>query len=196
MSVLPHRAVFLDRDGTINVEKNYLYRIEDFEFIGGAIEAIRLLNENDFRVVVVSNQAGIARGFYTPNDVHVLHDSIQRELRKHEAHVDAFFYCPHHPDGSIDEFRKVCDCRKPNTGMILQANEKLNLDLPSSYVVGDLWTDIKLGENAGLKTILVRTGHGEETLRDREKHQLKIDRIAENVLDAVKMIIKFSNGKT
>ncbi|MBL7960382.1 HAD family hydrolase, partial [bacterium] len=130
-----HRAVFIDRDGTLNVEKDYVYKIEDFEFIPGAKEAIRLLNEHHFKVIVISNQSGIARGYYTPNDVHLLHDYIQRELRKEKAQIDAFFYCPHHPDGTVDEFRKLCDCRKPSPGMILQAEQKLNIDLQSSYVI-------------------------------------------------------------
>lgn len=188
-----HRAVFIDRDGTLNVEKDYVFKIADFEFIEGAIEAIRLLNDNYFKVVVISNQSGIARGFYTPNDVHILHDHIERELRKQKAHIDAFFYCPHHPEGSIDEFRRVCDCRKPNPGMVLQAQEKLNLDLARSYVIGDNLSDIKLKEKVPMKGILVKTGHGEETIKILKNELTQPDRIEENLLESVRYIIRHSN---
>lgn len=183
------RAVFIDRDGTLNVEKDYVHKIADFEFLNGAIEAVRLLNENSFTVVVISNQSGIARGYYAPNDVHILHDHIQRELRKQKAHIDAFFYCPHHPEGSVEEFRKICDCRKPKPGMVLQAEKKLNLDLPHSYVVGDHLSDIMLRESIPLTTILVKTGHGKETLRQLQNATVKPDHIVENLLDAVKQIV-------
>ncbi len=154
------------------------------------MEAIRLLNENNFKTAVVSNQAGIARGFYTPNDVHVLHDYIQRELRKHKAAIDAFFYCPHHQEAVTEEFRKNCDCRKPNTGMIKQAQAKWELDLESSYIIGDAMSDIGLGKNAGLRTILVETGYGKETLRKITSEKIAIEHVAENILEAVKYILK------
>jgi D-glycero-D-manno-heptose 1,7-bisphosphate phosphatase len=185
-----HSAVFIDRDGTLNVEKDYVYKIEDFEFIDGAKEAVRILNENFFKVVVISNQSGIARGYYTPNDVHLLHDYIQRELRKEKAHIDAFFYCPHHPDGTIDEFRKACDCRKPNPGMILQAEQKLNIDLQSSFVIGDNFSDIKIKEKIPVKAILVKTGHGNKALEELQNETIKPDRIEANLLDAVKYIMR------
>lgn len=185
-----HKAVFIDRDGTLNVEKDYVFRIEDFEFISGAIEAVRLLNENSFKAVVISNQSGIARGYYTPNDVHILHDHIQRELKKHKAFMDAFFYCPHHPDGTVKEFQKVCECRKPNPGMILQAEQKLNLDLEQSYVIGDNLTDIQLKEKVPLKTILVRTGHGEKNIKALKASDIQPDRIEGNLLQAVQYIIR------
>lgn len=185
------RAVFLDRDGTINVEKNYLYKVEEFEFIRGAIEAIKLFNDNGFYVAVISNQAGIARGFYTPNDVHVLHDFIQRELRKHNAFIDAFFYCPHHPEGVVEIYRQNCDCRKPNTGMIAQAEIKCDIDREQSFVVGDLWSDIRLAENAGMRAVLVKTGYGLQTLEETEEKKLKITFVAENILEAAKKIVDY-----
>ncbi|MBL7996625.1 D-glycero-beta-D-manno-heptose 1,7-bisphosphate 7-phosphatase [bacterium] len=190
MEQTKHSAVFIDRDGTLNVEKDYVHKIEDFEFIPGAKEAIRLLNDNQIKVIVISNQSGIARGYYTPNDVHLLHDYIQRELRKEKAQIDAFFYCPHHPDGTVDEFRKICDCRKPAPGMLLQAEQKLNIDLQSSYVIGDNLSDIKLQEEVPVKTILVRTGHGNKALEELQKKKIRPDRIEENLLDAVNHIIR------
>lgn len=185
------KTVFLDRDGTINVEKNYLYKVEEFEFIYGAIEAIKLFNENGFYVVVISNQAGIARGFYTPNDVHILHDFIQRELRKHNALIDAFFYCPHHPEGAVEIYRQNCNCRKPNTGMIELAEAKFSIDRNNSFIIGDLWSDIKLAENAGMKAVLVKTGYGQQTLEQVEEKKLKITFDAENILEAAKKIVDY-----
>lgn len=187
-----HRAVFIDRDGTLNVEKNYVHKISDFEFIAGAPEAVRLLNEHSFKVVVISNQSGIARGYFTPNDVHILHDHIQRELRKQKAHIDAFFYCPHHPDGTVAEFRKECDCRKPHTGMILQAEKKFDLDLTRSFIVGDHLSDVQLKEKVPSTMILVRTGHGILTLEQLSTVSVRPDRIEENLLEAVKKIIHIS----
>lgn len=190
------RAVFLDRDGTINVEKNYVHRVEDFEFIDGAIEGIALLNQHGFKVVVVSNQSGIARGFYTPNDVHVLHDHIQRELRKHDALIDAFYYCPHHPEAAIDMYRLNCDCRKPNPGMVLRAEKKLDLDLKSSYIVGDLVADIELGLRLGIYAVLVKTGHGEDALKTLQDTNRPPDAVADHLLGAVRHIVRRTSSRS
>jgi D-glycero-D-manno-heptose 1,7-bisphosphate phosphatase len=188
------RAVFLDRDGTINVEKNYVHKIDDFEFIEGSAEAIRLFNEHEFKVVVVSNQSGIARGLYTRNDVHILHDYIQRELGKINAHIDAFFYCPHHADATVKEYRVDCDCRKPRPGMLRRAEKKLDLDLKSSYIIGDLTADMEMGRQNGLYSILVKTGHGMDTLDHLNKQGLMPDAVADNLLDAVQKIYQQTIG--
>ena len=185
-----NKAVFIDRDGTLNVEKDYLYKISDFEFVPGAPDAVRLLNEHGFKVIVISNQSGIARGFYTPNDVHLLHDHIQRELRKEKAHIDAFFYCPHHPEGAIEEFRKDCECRKPKPGMILKAVEKFKLDLEDCFVVGDHLSDVKLKAELPIKAILVLTGHGQKALTELTTKNIQPDMIVENLLEAAKKIIR------
>jgi D-glycero-D-manno-heptose 1,7-bisphosphate phosphatase len=185
-----NKAVFIDRDGTLNVEKDYLYKISDFEFVPGAPEAVRLLNEHGFKVIVISNQSGIARGFYTPNDVHILHDHIQRELRKEKAHIDAFFYCPHHPEGAIEEFRKDCECRKPKPGMVLKAVEKFKLALEDCFVVGDHLSDVKLKAELPIKAILVRTGHGQKALTELTAKNIQPDMIVENLLEAAKKIIR------
>lgn len=182
--------MFIDRDGTLNVEKDYLYKISDFEFVPGAPEAVRLLNEHGFKVIVISNQSGIARGFYTPNDVHILHDHIQRELRKEKAHIDAFFYCPHHPEGAIEEFRKDCECRKPKPGMVLKAVEKFKLALEDCFVVGDHLSDVKLKAELPIKAILVRTGHGQKALTELTAKNIQPDMIVENLLEAAKKIIR------
>lgn len=155
-----NRAVFLDRDGTINVEKGYVYKPEDFEFEPGAIEAIRLLNQAGYKIFVVSNQSGIARGYYSEAAVEELHVWLAAELEKHGARVDAFYFCPHHPDYGTGKYKIDCDCRKPSPGMLLKAAAEWNIDLNFSYMVGDHKSDIDAGHAAGVAPIFVRTGHG------------------------------------
>ena len=156
---LMKRAVFLDRDGTINIEKEYLYRAKDFEFIPGAPEAVRLLNQAGIMVVVVTNQSGVARGYYTEDDVENLHRHIARELERSEAHIDAWLYCPHHPSGR-GSYALPCDCRKPLPGMLHEAARRYGIDLENSTMIGDKLADIEAGHAAGCRTILVRTGYG------------------------------------
>lgn len=153
------RAVFVDRDGTINVEKDYLYRVEDFEFIPGTPQALSLLNEAGFLVVVVTNQSGVARGYYTEEDVGILHRHIATQLAQNGARVDAWYYCPHHPSGR-GRYALPCHCRKPLPGMLLEAARRHNIDLDASIVIGDKLADVEAGIAAGCRTILVRTGYG------------------------------------
>lgn len=154
------RAVFLDRDGTINVEKEYLHRIEDFEFIPGAPQAIALLKQAGFLVFVTTNQSGVARGYFDLRDVDLLHQHIQRELREYSATIDGFYLCPHHPSEGVGIYRRECSCRKGAPGMLLRAAQEHALDLNASYMVGDKSSDIEAGEAAGCKCILVLTGYG------------------------------------
>lgn len=178
------RAVFLDRDGTINIEKEYLFQPHDFEFIPGTPKAIRLLNQAGIMVIVVTNQSGVARGYYSEYDVETLHRYIDHELERHGAHVDAWFYCPHHPDGR-GSYALPCNCRKPLPGMLLEAARRYGLELENSTMIGDKRSDVEAGLAAGCHTILLRTGYGsdEEQLVD---HQSKI---YENLLSAVESLI-------
>jgi D-glycero-D-manno-heptose 1,7-bisphosphate phosphatase len=153
------RAVFLDRDGTINHEKEYLYRIEEFEFVPGAPEAIRMLNEAGYVVVVVTNQSGVARGYYTEEDVETLHRFISQQLERFGAFVDAWLYCPHHPSGK-GSYSLPCSCRKPLPGMLLEAAHRFGIDLDQSVMIGDKAVDIDAGRAAGCRPILVRSGYG------------------------------------
>lgn len=148
-----HKAVFLDRDGTINRDVPYCSRPEDFDLLPGAAEAIELLNEHGFKVVVVTNQSGIARGYFTEGMLASIHDKMQKELAKHGAHVDAIYYCPHHPDDN-------CECRKPKPKMILQAVRDLDIDLSQSYVIGDSEMDVELARRAGCKAGIRVDGPG------------------------------------
>ena len=153
------RAVFIDRDGTINVERDYLYRTEEFEFIPGAAQAVRLLNEAGFLVIVVTNQSGVARGYYTEEDVHLLHRHISTLFEQAGSRVDAWFYCPHHPSGR-GSYALPCRCRKPQPGMLLEAARRFDIDLDSSIMIGDKLVDVEAGRAAGCRSILVRTGYG------------------------------------
>lgn len=154
------RAVFLDRDGTINVEKDYLHRIEEFDFIPGAPEAIKRFNDAGYLVVVVTNQSGVARGYYTEEDVDNLHSHISKELElRVGARVDAWMYCPHHPGGK-GSYALPCTCRKPLPGMLRDAARRLDISLVSSIMIGDKRSDIEAALAAGCKPVLVRSGYG------------------------------------
>lgn len=154
------RAVFLDRDGVINVEREYLSRIDAFEFVPGAVAALRRLRAAGWRLVVVTNQSGIARGYYSEQDYELLSAHMQRELSAAGARLDAVLHCPHLPDAKVARHRLVCECRKPKPGMLLEAARTLSLDLSRSVLVGDKITDVQAGRAAGLaRCWLVRSGH-------------------------------------
>ncbi|MDD2321077.1 MAG: D-glycero-beta-D-manno-heptose 1,7-bisphosphate 7-phosphatase [Geobacteraceae bacterium] len=155
-----NRAVFLDRDGVINVEKEYLYRVEDFEFLPGVPQALRLLKEAGFLLIVVTNQSGIARGYYSLADVDRLHRHLQERLVPYGIAVDGFYVCPHHPDHGTGEFTVECSCRKPMPGMIEQAVVDFQIDPARSYLVGDKTSDVAAGRAAGCRSLLVKTGYG------------------------------------
>ena len=150
-------AVFLDRDGTINVEKQHLYRYEDWEWIPGAIDAIKMFNANGFLVIVVSNQAGIARGLYSELDVRLLHEKVDLELCSQGAKINAYYYCPHHPEFGN---KIVCGCRKPAPGLLFRAQKDWGIELSRSFMIGDKADDVKAAQAAGVKSILVSTGYG------------------------------------
>jgi len=156
------QAVFLDRDGTINEEVEYLDRMEKLQLIPGAAEAIRLINESGMKTVVITNQSGVARGFFDEAFVEKTHACLRDILQAEGALIDAFYFCPHHPTEGRAGHLKICDCRKPAPGMLLRAAEELRIDPNRSYMVGDTLKDIEAGVRAGAQGILVRTGCGEE----------------------------------
>ncbi len=151
-------GVFLDRDGVIVRQIDHLNRAEDLELIPGAGEAIARLNDAKIPVIVVTNQAGVAKGYLTIADLERIHARLHSELEKHGAHLEAIYYCPHHPQATVIEYLKDCPCRKPGTGMLERARDEMRIDLSLSYLVGDSTSDILAGERAGCRTILVRTG--------------------------------------
>lgn len=182
-------AVFLDRDGTINEEVNYLSRIEQFRFIDGAIEAIRRLNASPFLVIVITNQAGVARGLYPERRVGEIHDYLRMQLNSSGAVLDGIYYCPHHPTAGQGRYKVACKCRKPEPGLLYQAARDLDIDLRASYMIGDKLSDIQAGQAAGCRTILVRTGYGAEIEKRLSDAECRPDYIAANVLEAVDWIL-------
>lgn len=156
------RAVFLDRDGVLNEEVNYLHRIEDFRWIPGAPEAVRKLNEAGLLVLVVTNQAGVAHGYYGEEEVEALHVYMREELAKRGAHVDAFYYSPHHPEAAVPAYRSDSPFRKPGTGMFERALHEWPVDAARSFMVGDKESDMIPAKKLGLTAVLVETGYGHQ----------------------------------
>ncbi len=152
-------AVFFDRDGVLNIDHGYVYRQEDFEWMPGAIEAIKWLNNQGYLVFVVTNQSGIARGYYTEEAVHALHAYILMDLKRNNAHIDAFYYCPHYAKGTIAQYSVDCTCRKPGSGMLVQAMSEWPIDTTRSLMIGDKKSDILAAEAAGISGYLFKGGN-------------------------------------
>lgn len=176
-------AVFLDRDGTINIEKDYLYRIEDWEWIGDAKHSILKLNQAGYLVIVVTNQSGVARGLYNLNDIEVLHQYVNDALKAVNARIDGFYYCPHHESHGLSS---VCNCRKPKPGLFYQAKKDFSIDFERSWMIGDKLSDLEAAQRAGItNNILVKTGHGSTICQDH--HNLTT---TDNLDHAVNLILK------
>ena len=158
---MQHRAVFIDRDGTLIEETGYLNDLSRLALFPYSIDAIRQLNRAGFLIVVVTNQAGIARGIVPPAFLQTAHADISSRMAGGGAAIDRYYHCPHHPDGIIAGLAGACECRKPAPGMWHQAARELSIDLAGSYTVGDRWLDVAAGRAAGTKTVLVRTGYGD-----------------------------------
>lgn len=176
-------AVFLDRDGTICVLVEYMDDPDQVQLIPGASEAIKRLNEQGFLVVMITNQSALARGYFTEEVLDAIHERLARVLEKEGAHIDATYFCPHHPDDK-------CACRKPRPGLVLNAAKELGIDLGRSFMVGDKLDDVKAGKTAGCKGIMVLTGYGAGELALRDKWDAQPDHIADNLLGAVEWIEK------
>ena len=181
-------AVFLDRDGTMIVDRGYLEAVGEIEFFPWTIDAIRALDAAGFTVVVTTNQSGIARGMFSEMQLEAIHAAMTRMLDAGRARVHAYYYCPHHPNGQVAAFTKVCDCRKPAAGMVERAARDLGLDRSRSFVVGDTWLDVGLARASGAQAVLVRTGAGAKT----ERHplpNLAADAIVDNLAAAASWIL-------
>ncbi len=188
-------AVFLDRDGTINEEANFVRKPEEFVLIPKAADAIVKLNRLGIKTFVLTNQSGIARGYYTEEILSLIHDRMKELLSDLGAYVDDIFFCPHHPEGSVPEYSIECQCRKPKPGLVLGAEKKYRLDLERSFVIGDMERDIETGKALNMKTILVLTGKGAETKEKLTAAGKTPDFIAEDLLDAANFIEKTLNKK-
>ena len=188
MGVRP--AVFIDRDGTINEQMGYINHISRFRMLPRVPEAIKLLNKNQFLAIVVSNQSGVARGYYPEDLVIQVNKIMIEQLSSKDARLDAIYYCPHHPNGEVKNYSINCDCRKPGTGLITRACEEFEIDMDRSFVVGDSSADLGMAERAGMPGIVVKTGYG---LGELEyvipKKRLSPAYVAEDLFDAITWIL-------
>jgi D-glycero-D-manno-heptose 1,7-bisphosphate phosphatase len=184
-------AVFIDRDGTINEQMGYINHMSRFVIFPGVVEAVRLLNAHDFWVIVLTNQGGVARGYYPIELMHEIHAFLTRSLNNKGAIIDGIFYCPHHPAGIVPEYSMECDCRKPKTGLVHQALEAFDIDMSNSYVVGDRYVDIELASRSEIDGVLVKTGYGlGEIDYVLPQQPIKPSHVAQDLLDAVKWILR------
>ncbi len=174
-----NKAVFLDRDGVINEEVNYLSKVKEFKFIKNVIEALKLLSKTGFKIIIITNQSGINRGYFTVEDLKRIHEYMLKEFKKESIRIDKIYVCPHRPDEN-------CNCRKPKTGLLIKASEDFNINISKSYFIGDKTVDIETGKNANCKTILVKTGYGGSD----NNYKVKPDFIEDDLIEAVKVINK------
>jgi len=182
-----NKVVFLDRDGVITEDPpHYAHRVDQVRIISGSGEAIRLLNERGYLVIVVSNQSGVAKGYYQERDVGLFNNEMKRQLSLEGAHINALYYCPHHSEGIVKEYCKSCTCRKPQPGMLIRAAEEHQINLKESFMVGDKFSDIVAGNSVNCRTIFVLTGHGMDEVSHLKGSMVPV---AVNLLNAVKEYI-------
>jgi histidinol-phosphate phosphatase family protein len=181
-------AVFVDRDGTLIEERGFLDRVERLAFYPWTTDAIRALNHAGLRIVLVSNQSGVARGLFTEAVVEEVHSRIESVLHAGGAHIDAYYYCPHHPDGNVPGYAQHCDCRKPKRGLVDRAARELGIDPTRSFIVGDRWLDIGLARTVGARGVLVRTGYG-AIAEKQPPHDLAADAIVDNLAGAASWVL-------
>jgi D-glycero-D-manno-heptose 1,7-bisphosphate phosphatase len=187
---MTRRAVFMDRDGTISEEIGYVNHVSRFRIYEYSAEAVRLLNENEWLAILVTNQAGVARGYFTEDLVGKVHSALEGGLAQGAARLDAIYYCAHHPSVGEPPYRFDCECRKPKPGLIQRAVADYEIDVAQSWMIGDRFSDVELARNAGLRSVLVLSGYGRgewEYQRASWKHEP--DLVAENLLEAVKKIV-------
>jgi D-glycero-D-manno-heptose 1,7-bisphosphate phosphatase len=194
---MANRAVFLDRDGTINEEMGYVNHIERFHLLPRVGQAIRVLNQNGWKAVVITNQSGVARGYFPESLIHEIHRKMADLLKKEGARLDGIYYCPHHPDVGDPPYRQKCRCRKPATGLIEKAVKELDLDTSASYMVGDRGVDIEFAHKVGARAILVLTGYGKgEWEYFGDQWRVKPDYVAEDLFEAAQWILRQESDKS
>jgi D-glycero-D-manno-heptose 1,7-bisphosphate phosphatase len=182
------RAVILDRDGTLIEEAGYLERLDRLVLFPYSVDAVRLLNRAGFAVVIATNQSGVARGLFEESFVLEVHRHLSERLAAGAARVDGHYYCPHHPEAKLDSYRMTCDCRKPRAGLLRQAARDLDLDLASSFAVGDRWHDLEAGDAVGARGVLVRTGYGR--VEEASPQTVRAAAVTDNLIDAVSWILQ------
>ena len=183
------QSIFLDRDGTINEDTGYVSHPDELIIYPWAAEAVRLINEAGLMAFVVTNQSGVARGLYTEDTLHAIHERMRQELAREGARIDAIYYCPHHPGFGDPRYRSLCDCRKPRPGLLHRAAREHNLDLTRSFIIGDKASDMNLAANVGASGALVMTGYGRATQAEPERWPCEPAIVADDLLEAVRMIL-------
>ncbi|MFL6229019.1 MAG: D-glycero-alpha-D-manno-heptose-1,7-bisphosphate 7-phosphatase [Pyrinomonadaceae bacterium] len=192
---MKRRAVFIDRDGTISEEVGYVNHPTRYRVLPFAPAAVRALNEGGWLAVLVTNQAGVARGYFAEEMIATVHDLLAQELARGGARLDAIYYCPHHPSVGEPPYRQDCDCRKPKPGLITRAAAEFDIDLARSWMIGDRYSDTELARRAGTRAALVLTGYGRgEFEHQRAAWQHQPDLIADNLLEAVREILARDEG--
>jgi len=187
-------AVFIDRDGTISEEVGYVNHPARFHVFPYSAEAIRKLNDNNWLAILVTNQAGVARGYFSEDVITTVHDQLNKELATQKARLDAIYYCAHHPTVGEPPYRLDCDCRKPKVGLIKRATTDFDIDLKSSWMIGDRYSDIELARNAGLRSTFVLSGYGRgEWEYQRSAWKLEPDLVCENLWEAVQSILSLNH---
>ena len=184
------KAIFLDRDGVINKEVNYLIRKKDIKIINGVPEALKELKDRGFMLIVISNQPSVARGWVTKEGIEEINNEINRRIKeKSDIEIDKFYFCPHHPNATLKKFRKICKCRKPCPGMILQATKEFDINLEESWVIGDRISDIATGKEVGCKTILIEKEYSYNKIEGKDFNiNIKPDFKAKDLFAAIKKI--------
>ena len=183
-----NKFILFDRDGVINIEKSYLYKIEDFEYETGVIEGLKKLKKLGYRFLIITNQAGIAKGYYTEGDYLKLEKFIMDDLENRGIKIEKTYYCPHHPEGK-GIYHKECECRKPNIGNFLKAINEFFIDVEKSFMVGDRITDLIPAEKLGFKTVMVKTGYGLENISKLADYGLK-SLVVENINEFADLLMK------
>jgi D-glycero-D-manno-heptose 1,7-bisphosphate phosphatase len=184
-----NKAIFLDRDGTINVEKHYLYKIEDFEFLPGVIEALRKLQDAGFLLIIITNQSGIGRGYYTEKDFEKLNNWMISYLKDQGIAISSVYYCPHLPDAKILKYRKECNCRKPKLGMYQRAINDYNIDLGLSYAIGDKIRDCAISKSTACKGFLIGNNEKDEIMNQVKDGKMQNISYAKDILSCANVIL-------
>lgn len=185
-----NKAIFLDRDGTINVEKHYLYKIEDFEFLPRAIDGLKKLQDAKYKLIIITNQSGIARGYYTEEDFLQLNGWMIRYLIERGIRIEKVYYCPHLPNAKVDKYRKICTCRKPELDLYKQAVKEFDIDLSTSYAIGDKVRDCSICKSTDCKGFLIAENEKSDVIAAVKTGEYSNIKYAQDLFDAANLIVK------